>query len=62
MTDVETVYEDYVNIGGIQVNPLNFAPSDEKDFSKQKIPVSQLKHQPSPKKDDSNTNLNFYSK
>ena len=56
--DLNTDYEDFVNIKGIQVGPLNYAPSDKySSVNENLVPVSQLKHLPSPSKDDSKCNL-----
>ena len=46
--EIETNYDDFVNVDGTQVNPLNFAPIVHKNESKKivdsKIPVSELHH------------------
>ena len=56
--DLNTDYEDFVNIKGIQVGPLNYAPSDKySSVNENLVPVSQLKHLPSPSKDDSKCSL-----
>ena len=54
--DVKTDYKDFVNIQGIQVGPLNYAPAGFSSWSPSNdslVPVSVLKHLPSPSKDDS---------
>ena len=59
--EMETNYEDFVNIEGTIVNPLNYAPPsltpqprlpkiDERPL---RVPISQLEHLPSPKLNDS---------
>ena len=59
--EMETNYEDFVNIEGTIVNPLNYAPPsltpqprlpkiDERHL---RVPISQLEHLPSPKLNDS---------
>ena len=58
--DLNTDYEDFVNIKGIQVGPLNYAPSDKySSVNENLVPVSQLKHLPSPSKDDSECTVQF---
>ena len=64
MMDLKTNYDDFVNIEGRVANPLNIAsnqakektPRLVKDFDNQQndtyIPVSDLKHLPSPKKNN----------
>ena len=45
-----------MNIQGIQVGPLNYAPAGFSSWSPSNdslVPVSVLKHLPSPSKDDS---------
>ena len=60
-SEMETNYEDFVNIEGTIVNPLNYAPpsltpqvrmpkTDERHL---RVPISQLEHLPSPKLNDS---------
>ena len=66
--DLKTKYEDFVNIKGRVVNPLNIASNQKRQPrsgaiepmwtvpKKQFIPVSDLKHLPSPTKN----NCKFY--
>lgn len=61
--DVETNYEDFVNIEGTVANPLNYAPAVLKDgqleeyegdtSKRTRIPMSQLSHLPPKSKDNS---------
>lgn len=53
-----TAYEAFVNNSGLVVNPLNYAPPPSPDDKtegdlKVLIPITQLKHLPSPLKNDS---------
>ena len=58
--DIETNYEDFVNIQGSTVNPLNYAPPSlvmqerlpRVDKLRNPIPISRLHHLPSPKYND----------
>ena len=66
--DLETKYEDFVNVKGRVVNPLNIASNQKRQPrsgaiepmwtvpKKEYIPVSDLKHLPSPTKN----NCKFY--
>ena len=68
-SEMETNYEDFVNIEGTIVNPLNYAPPsltpqearlpkiDERHL---RVPISQLEHLPSAKLNDSS--YLFYKK
>ena len=50
---IQTNYEDFVNIGNIQVGPLNYAPHDTySKLNEDLIPISSLRHKPSKKKDN----------
>ena len=60
-SEMETNYEDFVNIEGTIVNPLNYAPPSltpqvrmpKTDARHLRVPISQLEHLPSPKLNDS---------
>ena len=54
--DIKTDYNDFINIIGRNVGPLNYAPpTDATNFYYDYdtlLPINRLKHLPSPKKDD----------
>ena len=50
---VQTNYEDFVNVGNVQVGPLNYAPYDTySKLNEDLIPISSLRHKPSKKRND----------
>ena len=54
--DIKTDYNDFINIIGRNIGPLNYAPpTDATNFYYDYdtlLPITTLKHLPSPKKDD----------
>lgn len=67
MPDIKTEYENFVDIDGPVVNPLNIAPPVFKDSKtpriedkEEKIPMSQLKHLPKLSKNNSMYILEYF--
>ena len=50
---IRTNYEDFVNVGNVQVGPLNYAPHDAySKLNEDLIPISSLRHKPSKRKNN----------